>query len=266
MGKKRNVSTVSECYIGWDVGAWNCDGGESQDALVALQPSLADGPEVVGIPWRGNLRSDLDELAGEDLAVALLRKCQLEPSERFHATFAIDTPLGWPQPMMDLVVRGKPGPIPEKADETPYLFRKTELELFGGSHRPLSAVRDMIGSQSTKGIHFLKKANLRRRSIGVWQGKSKRRVTTAIETYPAPCLKSSTICKRFAALVSSKEIKAKSAKGKNVKSDVEDSLRCALVAWLYQRELGELVAPVNDVPIQEGWIWLPQDCSGAVAT
>lgn len=41
-------------YIGWDVGAWNCDrNAASRDAIVILDAAR----RVIGTPGRGNLRA-----------------------------------------------------------------------------------------------------------------------------------------------------------------------------------------------------------------
>lgn len=248
--------------IGWDVGAWNCDEGDSRDALVILADGREGQPTAAGRPWRGNLRPILDEKSGGKLLLEMMRVCGVEPASAFRATIAIDTPLGWPSAMIELVVHGRPGSVPKKADLNPYLFRRTELSLFGRDHRPLSAVRDMIGSQSTKGIHFLKKAGLLRKAAGVWEASYAQGSVAAVEAYPAPCLKSATVRELFSTLVGSAAISNVCARGKHVRADVEDAVRCAAVAWLFANEPGKLLGPDGAVPEEEGWIWLPEDCLG----
>ncbi len=242
------------------MGAWNCDDGDSRDALVVLEGGT-DGPVPTGEPWRNNLRSILDGgVSGPDLILAVLALCRVVPRTPFAATIAIDTPLGWPKPMLDLVNGGKVASVPGKADENPYLFRQAELALFGHSHRPLSAVRDMIGSQSTKGIHFLTRAGLVRSSVGVWARTDGGNTVTAVETYPAPCGKSKAVGERYSRLVKSPAIMKCCSKGRHVRADVEDALRCAVVAWLYANGHELLVHPDASAPVEEGWIWLPADC------
>ncbi len=47
------LATPSSYFVGWDVGAWNCDkNGTSRDAIVILDEQRV----IVGEPWRGNLR------------------------------------------------------------------------------------------------------------------------------------------------------------------------------------------------------------------
>ena len=70
--------------------------------------------------------------------------------------------------MIELVTTGVVVEVPPEADKNPDLFRAQDLALFTKGHRPLSMVRDMIGSQSTKGIHFLQRARLLPVATGVW--------------------------------------------------------------------------------------------------
>jgi hypothetical protein len=247
-------------YVGWDVGAWNCDGGSSRDALVVLEDGT-DGPTPTGRPWWSNLRSLLDGgVSGSDLVLAVLDLCKVVARTPFVVTIAIDTPLGWPKPMLDLLANGSVVAVPEKADANPYLFRKSELALFGHDHRPLSSVRDMIGSQSTKGIHFLTRAGLSRSSVGVWVRRESRGHLTAIETYPAPCRKSEIMARWYSRIAALPVIRETCSNRPNTRADVEDALRCAVVAWLYTTQPGSLVQPDGSGPVEEGWIWLPADC------
>lgn len=172
---------TADLFLGWDVGAWNCDQNpRSRDALCALEIRGAE-PVVVGKAWRGNLRDLLCAHEGSALVDAMLKLLDVDPDKQGHLTIAIDTPLAWPKPMIDLVTAGIVEDVPLKADRNPYLFRAQELELFTEGHRPLSAVRDMIGSQSTKAIYFLNRGQLKCSSVGVWERDS----MVAIETYPA---------------------------------------------------------------------------------
>lgn len=83
-------------FIGWDVGGWNCDyNPKSRDALVILDSER----EILGQPWRGNLRSTINESANtEEFVRNLLVLCRvndLKP-ETLKTTLVIDTPLGFP--------------------------------------------------------------------------------------------------------------------------------------------------------------------------
>ena len=69
----------STFYIGWDVGGWNCDkNGKSRDALVILDAEL----KLVGRPWRGNLRTAINEAAdASDWVNRLFGLCKACPAE-----------------------------------------------------------------------------------------------------------------------------------------------------------------------------------------
>jgi hypothetical protein len=243
---------MEKFFIGWDVGAWNCDKGDSRDALSVTAETK--GKLAIRGRWRGNLRQVLDEDSGLEILRQFFRLCEIEPPKRVKATIAIDTPLGWPQPALQLLVCGTTTRVPKKADENPYLFRKTELRLFSQRFRPLSTVRDLIGSQSTKGIHFLKKAGLRIESVGVWSATNQDTAVTAIETYPAPCKRSPSACKTFLDVMGTENVA-----GSRREHDLQDALRCALIAWWFRADRSKLAEPSPDIPCDEGWIWLPKD-------
>jgi hypothetical protein len=78
--------------------------------------------------------------------------------------------------------------------ENPYVFRRTEQTLverglFLKGRTPLSTVRDMIGSQSSKGLYFLRKSSMKQRAPAVWYSQG----WTAIESYPTPVRTSPTL-------------------------------------------------------------------------
>jgi len=129
--------------------------------------------------------------SGPALIEQMLRLCGLNDPPLSDVVIAIDTPLGWPAAMMRLVQGGPPAFVSEADGENPYTRRATELALIRRGFAPLSAVRDMLGSQSTKGLHFLRAANLPEVSPGVWRTTDEAgRTVTAIETYPAVALQS----------------------------------------------------------------------------
>ncbi|GGO76751.1 hypothetical protein GCM10011348_04700 [Marinobacterium nitratireducens] len=50
------MAVKSKYYIDWNVGGWNCEkNARSRDALVILDPQQ----QLVGTPWRGNLRATI---------------------------------------------------------------------------------------------------------------------------------------------------------------------------------------------------------------
>ena len=66
----------SGLFIGWNVGAWNCDKKHnSRDALVVLDAQR----RLMGKPWRGSLRRVINQSAG--FIHRLLGLCELEEKE-----------------------------------------------------------------------------------------------------------------------------------------------------------------------------------------
>jgi len=233
-------------YIGWDVGGWNCDNnGKSRDAVVILDASLA----IVGKPWRGNLRESINDSATtEEWIRRLFLLCGVYlPSEIKQITLGIDTPLGFSEAFVELVTRLKcAGPV-EHSHSNPYLFRQTERYLFQRGLTPLSAIKDMIGSQATKGMHVLARFAPYTQGCGVWtDGK----LLTAIEAYPSACKNSETI----------NSLRARCTPLGH--EDKEDALTCALIAYLHAVRHELLAGPDAGVPASEGWIWVPKDALG----
>jgi hypothetical protein len=136
-------------YIGWDVGGWNCDrNNKSRDAIVILDTSAA----LVGRPWRGNLRKTINESANSGAwMAALFRLCGTEAPKAAKFILAIDTPLGFSESLLSLAGSLTSAGTIGESHTNPYLFRQTERHLFQRGLKPLSAIKDMIGSQATKG-------------------------------------------------------------------------------------------------------------------
>ena len=234
------VAAPSTFSIGWDVGGWNCDkNSKSRDAIVILDSALT----IVGKPWRGNLRECVDTRATtSDWLKALFAKCGAEsPKEPLTVTMAIDTPLGFSEELVALITRRSHCEPEKTCGLNRYLFRYTERHLFEQGWKPLSAVKDMIGSQATKGMHFLAKFAPQIESCGVW---TDGHGFHAIETYP-------TVCR------DTKMIKTLlHGQSKLKPDDLEDARTCALVAHLFATERSTLEAPDDKVPHREGWIWV----------
>jgi hypothetical protein len=226
--------------IGWDVGGWNCDRNrDSRDALVILDVDRA----VVGTPWRGNLRENINAAAtSKDWLRALFGLCRADFPDTARLTLAVDTPLGFSTAFARLVTGGGPvAEIGEDSGRNPYLFRATERFLFAHGIKPLSPVKDMIGSQATKGMHVLAKFAPHVLSCGVWSDGAN---LTVIEAYPSPCRRSARI----------ERLRERHAPPLD-HSDKHD----ALVASLFETERDCLVPPADDAPAGEGWIWVPVD-------
>ena len=241
---------ASAYFVGWDVGGWNCDkNGESRDAIVILDDSLS----IVGRPWRGNLRASINAAnSSEGWIHALFVLCGAVPlPSGVPTTIAIDTPLGFSQAFMALVTGLKFVMSVDGSATNPYLFRQTERHLFEQGIRPLSAVKDMIGSQATKGMHALAKFTPKVARCGVWTDGS---TLIAIEAYPSPCKHSALMDALLLPFADWRQVNHQ---------DKVDALTCALIAYCFQVRPETLVQPSGDVPVSEGWIWLPKDALSA---
>jgi hypothetical protein len=228
-------------YIGWDVGGWNCDHNQnSRDAIVILSHDLS----IVGRPWRGNLRVTINEATDAvGFIQGLFRLCKDSlPTSSLQVTMAIDTPLGFSEEIIGLISGLKHiGPL-EDSGNNRYLFRQTERHLFAKGLKPLSPVKDMIGSQATKGMHVLAKFAPTVESCGVWTDGHGFR---AIEAYPSACRNSEVILNL---------LNASAPLGHN---DLDDARVCALIAYLFSATQETLDPPPHDVSLREGWIWVP---------
>jgi hypothetical protein len=229
-----------QVFIGWDVGGWNCDKNpNSRDALVVLN----GGGARVGQPWRGNLRQTLNAaITGSDFLAAILTLCKLSRPAIAKATIAIDAPLGFPAAFAQLVTGDAPLDQIGQSAANPYLYRATERRLVAEGVNPLSAVKDMIGSQSTKAMHAAARYT-RRIAPGVWSDGAH---LTLIETYPALC--------RSRAPAASNEL-ATAATAREI--DILDAEVCAQIARAFVQRPDWLEPPPSDVPASEGWIWAP---------
>ena len=231
-------------FIGWDVGAWHCDKNEnSRDALAVLQATENGTLRTVGSVWRNNLREAINEHG--ELRSIVNACCNTSIGIDDRITIAIDTPLGLTQAVGRLV-QGTchQGNVPDDNTKNPYLFRQTEQWLLDKGYTPLSAITHMIGSQATKGMHLLRKFQLNSLECGIWSSGG----VTAIETYPAPCKVSQRLTRLFSSLNQS-----------FVTQDRVDAVYCGLVAYLFATDRNSLVSPVDNPPLDEGWIWIPAD-------
>ena len=236
------TAQASSFYIGWDVGGWNCDANpNSRDALVILDARL----NIVGKPWRGNLRVAINEVTDSaEWIKRLFALCNTVPPSQPKITLAIDTPLGFSDAFVRLATQRHHAGEVGRSATNPYLFRQTERFLFEHGLTPLSAIKDMIGSQATKGMHVLAKFTPQTLRCGVWSDGNR---LTAIEAYPSACKASATVNalqERF---------------GKLAHDDLDDALTCALLGYLFDTHPDKLLSPGASVPASEGWIWVPKD-------
>jgi len=225
-----------------DVGGWNCEkNAKSRDALAILDADL----NLIGKPWRGNLSREINASTDSaDWVNRLFDLCKTAPPSRLRVILAIDTPLGFSDDFIHLVTRKNHAGAIGESQKNSYLFRQTERFLFKRGLKPLSPVKDMIGSQATKGMHVLAKFAPKVEGCGVWAGAAG---LTVIEAYPSGCKGSATV----------KDLQQ--LYGLLGHDDLEDALTCALLAYLFAVRPDTLVAPPESVPVSEGWIWVPKD-------
>ena len=228
-------------YVGWDVGGWNCDhNSKSRDAIVVLERS----GDCAGT-WWGNLRSTINGSAdAERFLSALLALCDVQHDrEALSATIAIDAPLAFPAALSGLITGGEAlDCVGDKSAQNPYLFRFTERRLeWELKNGPLSAIKDMIGSQATKAMHVMLRFGLRHVETGVWSDGG---CLTAIETYP-------TLCR-------ARRNQDRDTKLSHREADIADARVCAGIAHDFQCRPSELEGPTSDAPEDEGWIWAPK--------
>lgn len=256
------MTASQACYIGWDVGAWNCEKNtNSRDALVVLNQH----GELVGKPWRGNLRDSIAAAASyTDWLFTVAKLCQFDDNAKAviakqNVVMAIDTPLGFSIGLLQLL-QGEAVATPFTSScDNPYLYRHTERELFAHGYSPLSAVKDMIGSQATKGLHLLRKFGFTPSSSGVWllnpssQNQCQHR---ALESYPTVLKTSNTVQQYIEQLRSQTDFN-------NWHQDNQDAAYCAIAALLYHQQPNTMATPTEDV-ITEGWIYVPKECLGDV--
>lgn len=256
------MTTPHFWYIGWDVGAWNCEkNANSRDALVVLNQH----GELVGKPWRGNLRETISAAASyTDWLFTVAKLCQFDDKTKAlfteqNVVMAIDTPLGFSNGLLQLL-QGEAVATPFTASsDNPYLYRHTERVLFAQGFSPLSAVKDMIGSQATKGLHFLRKFGFSSSPSGVWQlnpSSQNQCKYSALESYPT-VLKTSALVAQYIEQLSSQ------TNFNSWHQDIQDAAYCAIAALLYQRQPNVMATPTKDVTT-EGWIYVPRECLTSV--
>lgn len=226
---------IQKYYIGWDVGAWNCDKNKSsRDALVII-----DAHQNVVSGKRTNVKNWLNEAKSTyDILERIFEHC----GKQYHnedVILAIDTPLGFSKGFVDLITNYASEKHIDEFYKNPYLFRETEMFLSEIGKNPLSAVNHMIGAQATKGIHFISKYAPNIASIGVW--KSNDGKLTVIETYPG----------------------ANKSKPSNELADedqdIQDALICAQIAKVFDQNPEKLYKPTEDIWEKEGWIWFLEE-------
>ena len=238
-----NVSVARDpVFIGWDVGGWNCDrNAKSRDALVVLDSS----GETLGRAWRGNLRTTINAAkSASEFVAAILALCQVSgPADPTRATIAIDAPLAFPEGLMRLLTAGETVGSLGRSFANPNLYRFTERRLVPEEVRPLSTVKDMIGSQATKAMHVVARFFSEQNRPGVWTDTCSLH---ALETYPRLCRSRPSPALEQAVTAWQEPV-----------SDVSDARVCAFIAREFVVSPENLEAPVPQAPQSEGWIWAP---------
>ena len=242
--------------IGWDVGGWNCDSNpNSRDALVILDQQC----NLVGVPWRGNLRVTINQAdTTQDFIRALFQLCQTEydSNQNIPVLLAIDIPLGFSQAFTNLLVKRQFVPLIEDSASNDYLFRYTEKVLFAGGLKPLSPIKDMIGSQATKGLHVLAKFAPDYYQCGIWRGDN---VLFALEAYPSAC-KYSNLVKAHLIPFGFEKLSTSNLAKDLVETvaafnhaDKYDAFLCAVIGWMQIHQPEQIMQPSPEVLESEGW-------------
>ena len=265
--------TTKNLYIGWDVGAWHCKPApnKSCDALCIIQGNKEDGFEIIG-HTRQSLSESVNKLflketTLDELLHQWVRLCVeesqlsneqlIELVKNSKITLAIDAVLGWSIGLRNLLIpkKWKGGRLFNKKEiESPLLFRETERIISKDGHNPKSVVTERIGSQSTKGLAFIRSSCFKN-GFGRW--KSKNRKITIIETYPAACYTSKSFWSFVGKLKFKQLYKTETPEG-----DSFDAVICALIALIYCTKPKEVTIHRPNFSqrkfMSEGWIFAPK--------
>ena len=243
-------------FIGWDVGGWHCDTNpNSRDAITIID----DQRNMVGTPWRGNLRSTINEAqTSEGFITRLFELCNVDyPALKAgNVVLAIDTPLGFSHAFVNLVVNKQFETQIKTSASNVYLYRYTERFLFEMGLKPLSPIKDMIGSQATKGMHVLAKFAPHIKCCGVWSDGAQ---LLALEAYPSACKGSKTVENLLRPFVLNANKQPREFVSELNHADKSDALICALVGWLQHHQPETIIQPTNEALNKEGWIFVPLD-------
>ena len=274
-------------YVGWDVGAWQCNiSTQSHDAIAVFDETFKFVSSGLG-----NVKDCLR--GSKDFAGFLSEFAEKPDKTKFYKydnfVIAIDAVLGWPKNFLRLVTTPKISreelnalfPKDENIKNT-FIFRQTERAVkttVKTKRNPLSAVKDQIGSQSTKALFLLKYLEFEKNGCSEWRDDCGN---IAIETYPGAVLKihkqkmlatlEEKLFKNYKLLYPTKGLKKDllwgkwEKKDKNIEIvdvDLQDAIVCAWVAYQYHND--RCNSPDNRVVdnySEEGWIFLPEGDDG----
>lgn len=245
-----------EYYIGWDVGGWGCaKNSVSKDAFVLLDDK---GSSVKA--WRGSISKKIaDKSAPIEYLKSVFKTIEPELCSKKPKLFiAIDAILGLPTAFTQLWQENRQMDSDEiNGVSNRYLYRETERivshnmreedkNLPPGElkrNQPLSLLRDSLGSQATKALHFIHSLGLEKSECGLfWQGNFDDKEVIVLETYPSAVR-----------IEKNKEFET-------INADIVDAIKCAKVAQLFAANRTKNFYSANiarELAKVEGWIWQP---------
>jgi hypothetical protein len=120
-------------------------------------------------------------------------------------------------------------------------------------------VKDMIGSQATKCLHFLRKFGFTPTPNGIWQLNQTSQSHCqhrAFESYPT-VLKTSALVSQYIEQLHTQ------TNFDSWNQDIQDAAYCATAALLQTQHPELMAAPEKDVST-ESWIYVPKECLSCV--
>ena len=241
-------------FIGCDMGGWHNTSKVKGDALAACKWVNGD---LLHVEATANVAFFPVASDGP------LEKC-ISAAIKEHAKIivAIDAALGWPASFARLVAEARIGQHNfsferGSAIANPYLYRETERfikshVLTGAKERPLTAVGDKFGNNSTKAQALVVWLNERlkafRPPFDTWDRLIARTANhSIIEVYPAASMKSE-LFKRLVWPLHLRDM------GNIGSSDIADAMRCAMTGMCYAAHLG-MITSNPDFPM----LWMPDE-------
>jgi len=248
-------------YIGWDVGAWHCDIGDTSKSKDALY--VISSHNLSKHCWQGNLLADYSQ---NDFFTILKSIFGIKFGESDKCYLSIDASLGVASSAFDVwnlsgerqikkIELGCPVVLPRKdITKNSYTFRYTEdfisEHIFADVNNiPKSVVKDRIGCQSIKALEFLRLWGMQWMPDRLFWKHEKYKFY-AYETYPA----ASRQCQKFDLPTISEEVINR--------KDIEDAYICAAtVKFIIENEVRFSPMDIKEDELErikkEGWIWLP---------
>ena len=264
-------------FFGCDMGGWHNKHKNKGDAIAVCKWINGSFHHVEATANLTFYPIDRDNPLANCIAAAI--------DDKAKVIISIDAALAWPICFAKLVSEASGGKHDfsfslSSVIQNPYLYRDTERFIKhhvqkGPKERPLTAVGDKFGNNSTKAqalVVWLNRqlAGSYRPPFDSWNRDSARKADySIIEVYPAASMKS----KRFKKLTWPSHTLDMDSVGR---SDIGDAKRCAMTGVCYAQEVGMLPHDDErpdvycpDHPLvsddirtaieQEGWIFCPFD-------